>query len=232
MRTNIFKQTTRGFALALLLTSLPAFGQVTLTDSWTGTQPIPDNDPSGVVYNFSLNDAATVIQNVAVTLNLSGGYNGDLYAYLTHGSGFSVLLNRVGVSAANPDGYGDSGFSASFSGSALNDVHNYQSISPGSVVGGQLTGTWAADGRNIDPASAGTTFDTAPRSALLDSFNGIDPNGGWTLFIADRSSGLTSTLTGYSVAVTAVPEPAETALVMGAILGLAAIVLKRRHVTT
>ena len=31
-----------------------------------------------------------------MTLNLSGGWNGDLYAYLVHNSGFAVLLNRVG----------------------------------------------------------------------------------------------------------------------------------------
>jgi subtilisin-like proprotein convertase family protein len=230
MRSTILKPILKPVALALLLSGLPAFGQVILTSSWTGSQDIPDNDPSGVAYNFSLSDPATLIQNVEVTLNFSGGYNGDLYASLSQGTsgGFSVLLNRVGVTAANPDGYGNTGFSVTLSGSALNDIHNYQNLSPSYNGSGQLTGTYAADGRNIDPASSGSTFDSASRDATLTTFNGTNPNGNWTLFIADRSGGSISTLTGYTVSVAAVPEPVETCLVMGAVLGLTAIVMKKR----
>ena len=41
-------------------------------------------------------------------------YNGDLFAYLVHDTNFCVLLNRVGRSAANADGYPDSGFNITF----------------------------------------------------------------------------------------------------------------------
>ena len=231
MKSNIFKHVIKPFVLALLLAGIPAFGQVTLTSSWTGAVEIPDNDPSGVAFNFNLSDPATTIQNVSVTFNLSGGYNGDLYATLSQGTsgGFSVLLNRVGVSDANPNGYGDNGFAVTLSGAASGDIHNYQSLSPSYNGGGQLTGTYAADGRYIDPASTGLAFDAATRTATLSAFNGTNPNGSWTLFISDRSGGDVATLNGYSVSVTAVPEPAQTVLVMGAILGLTAIVLKRRN---
>ena len=229
MRTKNLKQAIKPITLALLLTGLPAFGQVTLTSSWTGSQAIPDNDATGIAYNFNLTDPATVIQNVSVTLNLSGGWNGDLYAYLSHGTESAVLLNRVGVSAGNADGYGNTGFSVTLSGSTLADIHNYQALSPSYNGSGQLTGTWGADGRSISPNSSGLTFDSAPRNATLSTLNGTDPNGSWTLFIADVSGGFTSTLNGYTVDVAAVPEPAETALVMGAILGLTALVLKKRN---
>jgi subtilisin-like proprotein convertase family protein len=231
MKSTILKPIVKPVALALLLSGLPAFGQVILTSSWTGAREIPDDDPSGVAYNFSLNDPATVIQNVEVTLNFSGGYNGDLYASLSQqgaGGGFSVLLNRVGVTAGNPDGYRDTGFSVTLSGSALKDIHNYQNLSPSYNGSGQLTGAYAADGRNIDPASSGSTFDSAPRNATLTTFNGTNPNGNWTLFVADLAGGNTSTLNGYTVSVAAVPEPVQTGLVMGAVLGLTAIVLKKR----
>lgn len=229
MNTKFLKQAAKGCTLALFLVGMPVFGQVTLTSDWTGSQEIPDNAPTGVAYNFSLTTPATVIQNVTINLSFLGGYNSDLYVYMTHGSGMAVLLNRVGVSAANPVGYGNTGFSVTLSGDALGDIHNYQSLGASYNGSGQLTGTWAADGRDIDPASTGSAFDSAPRSNLLNTFNNADPNGNWMLFIADRSSGFTSTLTGYSVSVTAVPEPAQMGLVMGGILCLAAIVLKRRN---
>ena len=45
------------------------------------------------------------IESVTVNLNFTGGWNGDLYAHLVHGSGFLVLFNRpdiVVVSAMIP----------------------------------------------------------------------------------------------------------------------------------
>jgi hypothetical protein len=45
--------------------------------------------------------AGPTITDVNVGLQLSGGWNGDLYAYLVHSSGFAVLLNRVGRGTGN-----------------------------------------------------------------------------------------------------------------------------------
>jgi hypothetical protein len=116
-----------------------------------------------VAFPFSLSDPAfTAIGNVSVSLNLSGGYNGDRYAYLSHGNGFSVLLNRVGRVDQNEDGYGNPGFAVTLSAKVLLDIHEYQSLSPSYNSGGQLTGVWAADGRNVDPATAAPTFNAAP----------------------------------------------------------------------
>src|SRR5260370_868131 len=66
------------------------------------------------------------------------------------------------------------------------------------------------NGRNVNPLSV---VDTDPRTALLSSFNGLDPNGGWTLFFADLSSGEQSTLESWSLSINAVPEPTTYALI-------------------
>ena len=231
MKPTRIRPALKRLTLMFLLTGLPAYGQLVLTSNWNGDQAITDNDPSGVAFPFTLSDPAfTTIGNVSVSLNLSGGYNGDLYAYLSHGSGISVLLNRVGRVDQNEDGYGNPGFAVTFSGKVSLDIHEYQSLSPTYNGGGQLTGVWAADGRNLDPATAAPTFNAAPRDATLSSFTGTDPNGSWTLFLADLSSGGISTLNSWSIEVTAVPEPARTGLAISIILGLTAMA-RRRGVT-
>ena len=92
---------------------------------------------------------------------------------LSHGSGFSVLLNRVGSTAGNPYGYSDSGLSVTLSDSAANDIHTYRSV-VSLAAGAPLTGTWQPDARITDP---GSVVNTDSRSAFLSSFNGSNPNG-------------------------------------------------------
>src|SRR5688572_24306223 len=70
---------------------------------------IPDGDDSGVVDTRTISTSASPIDQLRVSLNISGigdgGFNGDLYASLQFGSGFAVLLNRVGSRAENSFGY-------------------------------------------------------------------------------------------------------------------------------
>jgi hypothetical protein len=61
---------------------------------------------------------------------------------------------------------------------------------------GALTNSWAPDGRNVDPA---LVLDTDSRTDLLSSFNELDPNGSWSLFIADLEPGDTSTLVSWGL---------------------------------
>lgn len=188
---------------------------------------ITDNDASGVAFSFSLADPAVSITALTVTLSISGGYNGDLYAYLSHGSGFAVLLNRVGVGSSTPGssagGYANTGFAVTFDASAAANVHFYQNNSPSYTGSGQLTGTWQPDGRGIDPESAASAFDSSG-TANFSTFTGLNPNGSWTLFIADVSAGSISTLNDFTVSVSAiVPEPVNVALgvfgVLAAVFG-------------
>ena len=209
--------------LALLATT-DAFAQTVFSTNIAVNTAIPDNDPSGLASAFSLSGFDGTVTNVSVSLNLTGGYNGDLFAYLTSPGGFAVLLNRVGVTGANANGYGGMGLNVTFlSGGA--DIHGYGAGSFTSNGAGQVTGTWGVDGRNISPFSAGSAFDSAGRTALLESFNGSNPNGTWGLFIGDYSPGDISTVVGYNVSFTVVPEPGTLALLA---LGGAALLAQRR----
>ncbi len=172
---------------------------------------IPDQNPVGVSSSTTVSGVAGYISSVQVTLNITGGFNGDLYAYLMGPQGsIAVLLNRVGLTAANSSGYGDAGFDVTLSDGSPN-IHNYQSFTY-NLSGGQLTGTWAPDGRNISPLSSGGLFDSASTSAGLGVFNNLIPNGAWTLFISDLSGGSSSTLVSWGMTIVTVPEPQTWAM--------------------
>jgi subtilisin-like proprotein convertase family protein len=185
---------------------------------------IPDGNPSGVFTALTVSGMANVLSDITVTLNISGGYNGDLYAYLSYNGSLVTLLNRVGVGTTNGgDAFGsaDSGFSNLTLGSTGSDVHW------ASAGGGALSGSYAADGRQISPLSAPASFDAAGTATLNGSFGGMNPNGIWTLYLADVSGGATSTLMGWSLDIMAVPEPTILALAVFGI-GLASVLGFRR----
>lgn len=175
--------------------------------------PIPDNNPSGLASTKDFTSTIDRIGDVNVTMKISGNFNGDLVGYLTHSSGFSVLLNRVGRVAGNDLGYDDGGANVKFDDSASNgDIHSYRVKLGGSAnaaLTGSLLGSWAPDGRSADP---GLVRDTDSRTAFLDSFYSLNPNGKWTLFLADLSPGGTSTLDSWGLEITVIPEPADWAL--------------------
>ena len=196
--------------IAILLALTPRASALVNTFSWSGSQLIPDNNASGVAYTFNFVGGPLAITNVSVSLNIAGGWDGDLYAYLSHGSGFSVLLNRIGSTSGNSGGSGVSGMNVLLSDSYATDIHT--------ATNNPLTGNFAPDGRNVNPFGA---LNTDPRTAFLGSFNGIDPNGSWTLFFADVSPLSTSTIQSWSVNIGAtVPEPGSLA-----VIGLAAAVV-------
>jgi hypothetical protein len=175
-----------------------------ISTNWTGTQSIPDNSASGVAFSFNISTPVyAAVTNLTLDLQLSGGWNGDLYAYLSHGSGFAVLLNRIGRTSANSYGSGSSGMNIELSDSYLPDIHNFN--------GTTLAGNFAPDGRNVNPFNA---LDTDPRSAFFASFIGLDVSGSWTLFLADVSPLSVSSVQSWTLnmGVTTIPEPGVGAL--------------------
>lgn len=186
---------------------------LTITESSTPGAAIPDNNLVGVTDTINLSTAISSIADVSVTLDIAGGYNGDFYAYLRHGAtGFAVLLNRVGSTSANPFGSSDSGFGVTLTDSAAVDVH---SASAGG--GNALSGIFQPDGRVPVSGPAYDAIDTTPRTALLNSFDGMNANGAWTLFIADVSPVGIGTLTDWSLTVdgtSAVPDGGWTATLL------------------
>ena len=197
------------FLIPLLLTATLCSASVTATYVFPSGLAVPDNNITGLADSREITDAAGPVLHLSVSLELTGGWNGDLYAHLVHDSGFAVLLNRIGRSAADTLGSGTSGLQAVFDDDAAFDIHL------GLPSSGIVAGTWQPDARTADP---GSVTDSSPRSAFLDSFAGLNPNGRWTLFLADPSPGGTSTLTSWSLHLTTVPEPGSGLLAAGGML--------------
>ena len=172
-------------------------------------QLIPDGSPTGLASTINVSGQAFSIADIKVDLDITGTYNGDLYAYLVHGNGFAVLLNRVGATSSNVYGYGGSGLNVTFMDSAANgNIHYYQNVTT-PAPGNQLNGLWAPDGRTVSPYAA--TGTQAP-TASLSSFDSLTVDGDWTLFVADVSSGSLNYFTSWGLEIQPVPEPSSFGL--------------------
>jgi subtilisin-like proprotein convertase family protein len=176
----------RILALAFIVCSGLSAHAVLYSTNWTVGAAVPDNNLSGLANSQTVAASGTLNPgSLLVSVALTGGWNGDLYAYLVHGSGFAVLLDRVG-----PGTYGYS--------TAGMDV-------------------WLTDGAgvgNIDStpapfsASSAAPYSRTGYAGSLASFDGLNVNGTWTLFVADLSGGSVSTLQswGLEMDIVAVPE--------------------------
>lgn len=195
--------------------------QSATTVSIIGASPglaVPDNSAIGLAINFSVSSPIISITELTVSLNLSGGWAGDLFCYISHESGISILLNRPGRSASSLDGSAANSLSLTLADNGLSDIHT--DIPDASDV----TGFFQPDARLIDPDFS---LDSSPRTAFLSSFDGLDPNGEWTLFIADLAPGETMILNSYALNMVGevIPEPSISLLVVAGI-GLS---LRRRR---
>lgn len=182
----------------------PLHGQITETHTFTTNRVVPDGNAAGLSDVRSISSAIAQIASVKVRLRINGEFNSDLFGYVRHASGFSMLLNRPGKTASNPAGYDDSGFNVTFeTGAANGDVHVYRTVTT-PVPGSPLTGSWEPDGRTADP---GVVTEASPRSASLASFNGLNAAGEWTLYLADVESGGTNQLREWAVEITGAAYP-------------------------
>lgn len=173
-------------------------------DGWTDTRSVTG-------------DTLEQITRVQVSLIFSGGYNGDLYAYLSHAGQTLVLLNRAGVSVSTPLGYDDPGMNVTLADNASVNIHAYG--------GGNVpTGTYKPDGQPFHPVDEQHLLDANGGSLTFAStFNGLDPRGSWTLFFADvvQSDGSATTLASWGLNIEVVPEPTHIALaVFGGLVAL------------
>ena len=162
---------------------------------------IPEGNPVGVAFSGTVSDAGgSMVGDLTVTLNVSGGYNGNLFSYLVAPNGtMTVLLNQPGVTGSNPFGYSGSGLNVTLSDTGGSGIQT--TTEPAWTP---FTGTYQAAGS-------------------LANLNGSPADGTWTLFFADLSSGAgPSELNSWSLGITAaVPEPVGTALsVFGGLAGL------------
>jgi hypothetical protein len=199
----------RCLTLTALAWGLAASAQTfTTTTNFTVDAMVPDSDASGLASVQTVSTPITNLTGLKVSLKVSGTWNGDLYCFLAHGTEHSVLLNRLGRGDASNLGYNDAGLDVTFDDAATNgDIHVYRlqlSSSQGTPIPGPLTSVWAPDARVAYPTNV---LDTDTRSAFLGSFNGVDPNGEWVLFVADMEAGDIHTLDSWGLEITGDTAP-------------------------
>jgi subtilisin-like proprotein convertase family protein len=201
-------QTRKTNMKRIILTALTALAISARASLYT-TGSIPDGNPTGVAFTGTYDQATAgfTVSSLIISLNISGGYNGDLYAYLAAPNGTLVMLmNQPGMAV---NGFGASGAGMNIT---LQDVGaangNIQNETSGSVLSGSCNA-----------------------AASLSGFNGSVADGTWTLFFADEvSGGGTSTLNSWSLGITAVPEPVNVALgVFGGLFAIAGLIKIRRR---
>lgn len=203
--------------------------QATLSYSGpTATGAIPDGNPGGLSSSITVSGAGIdLVRDVNVTLELSGGYNGDLYGYLVGpDGGMAVLLNRIGTTTGNAFGNSGAGMNLTLNDGGGTDIHL--------AASGVLTGSWASDGRLVNPL---TVTDGSAQTATLDQvftdINNHTVNGTWTLFLADLSGGDVSTLVSWGLDITVVPEPATWGLlIFGTMAGVYTLARRLRQQPT
>ena len=127
--------------LTLLLAVASAQATLTVSQTFSPGVTIPAGNPVGVESTgiFTAAPAGDVVVGISVDLNISGGYNGNLAAYLVAPNGTTVmLLDQPGVSV---DGFGasSSGMNVTLSDAGSTSIQN---VTGGS---GTLTGIYQAD---------------------------------------------------------------------------------------
>jgi len=185
-----------GLALGMVMSARAAlFSTGEVSGSGTALNlAIPDGNPSGNWSSLEVSGLDNPLASLTVTLNVTGGYNGDLYAYLSYGGIRVDLLNRVGTSATS-------------TGNAVQDAFGYATSGFSSVT---LGDGGSSNIHDVQNPVAGTTY--LADGGSLSVFQSVNPNGTWTLFLEDKSTGQFSTLDGWSLDLTPVPEPVNVAL--------------------
>ena len=174
----------------------------------SGSVLIPDGNIVGITSSTNVSgiphpggDGTTpVITDVNVRLNITGGYNGDLYGYLQlhdelNQTVLTVLLNRVGTgSGSEPQitfGYSTSGMNVKLDDAAAASIHG------------------------VANPTSGASYQPDSGAGSLADFNDYLANGTWTMFLADRSGGGgQSTLVSWGLDINVVPEPTTWALII------------------
>jgi len=175
----------------------------------SGGLAIPDGSPVGVAsqMNFTANTTGNQMIGVTVGLNVSGGYDGNLYAYLISPTGTLVVLMDHPGSA--PFYAAGSGMTVTLDSSAGTGI---QSVAE--TYRQNLAGTYAPLGNLSGIAAPGGNDGTG--------------NGTWTLFFADLTrGGGQAYLDSWTLNLTVVPEPVTLSLGLFAAMLIALAGLRR-----
>jgi hypothetical protein len=222
-------QIMAGTAFLALASVLNVQGAL-MTWSASPNQSIPDNQPnSGLLSTITISasdpqlagfgsDPYWINDVNSLTLNISGGWNGDYKIVLSHldATTYAVLgsvtvLDRMGVSGSYPAGYGNAGFDST----VLSDTASTAIDAVGSYTAASALGAGPYAPQN------GVTF---------GDFEGVSdsPVGIWALYVTDHAGGDVGTLQGWSLNLDVIPEPTHVALgIFGGVLAIGGLLRRR-----
>lgn len=169
---------------------------------------------------INVSGVTDVVVDINVTLNnMNHTFPDDIDVLLVGPTGAKLLIMS------------DAGGSANL----VNNTYTFDDAAAGTLADGALNASGS-----YKPSNFGTG-DTFPAPApvgpyadpqLLSIFNGLDPNGTWSLYVFDDVGGDVGNINlGWAVDITvtsAVPEPTTLFLVGAGLLGLATRTFRRR----
>lgn len=186
---------------------------------------IPDGAGSGTAGAPFVSVAAAsglpgAVTEVWVSFNgLAHTWVGDTTFTLTSPGGTVLdLLSRPGRGSASLFGF-SSDFDAANSYTFRDSGTDLFNTTPPAII---PTGVYRSSTNPNPPATNLLAWSYAATSFSV--YNGQNGNGNWTLTATDWAGGDVGTLTGWTVHINAVPEPATMA-----VLGLGAVALMRRR---
>lgn len=214
----------RCFALlSLLFSAASVFAQSTFSNP-TSIQ-IVDNAPANPYpSNIVVSGLGPTVTKVTVTLNLfNHPFPDDVGVLLVGPTGVAV---RLMTDAGGGPGL-ITNFNVSFDDAAPTMVPDEGPLAPGTF---QPTEGTISTASNPHPASFPAPAPASPYSNLLASFNGTDPNGTWRLFINDDTMIDGGSIDGgWSITITAIPEPSTWLLLGVGLIGMVALGYTRRR---
>jgi hypothetical protein len=162
----------------------------------SGSALIPDANPTGWCDVRTISGVPGTIGSLTISLDISGGWNSDLYGCLVHvdtgnQTTSAILLNRIGITGDHPFGNTGAGINVTLAGDTATDFGSISDTASGEIIG---------------------TYNPDNASSSLVVFNGMTVNGTWKLFLADMSGGNQSTVNSWSLDIAGVPEPVGCAL--------------------
>ncbi len=188
-------------AISGVLLVQPAFA-ATNTFSNTGSITIPNTGAANPYPStISVSGIPGTITDVNVTIRgISHTYAGDIDILLVGPNGQNVML----MSDAGEGGYSISNLNFTFDSDASTSLPNSSSLS---------SGTYRPT--NWDPYSGDTIFYPGPGQGsygtLLDVFDGVNPNGAWSLYVVDDGYPDSGSISGgWSLTLTTVAAPTIT----------------------